>query len=80
MSYYDDRPKDLIQDTKDFLRSDYGRYVMSTIKEMSDGHLSGAANIDLPHPERYAAKYSALKEVTDFVNSPLDDDTPSQGN
>ena len=79
MSNYEDKPDDLIQDTKDFLKSEYGQYIVSTIEAMQQGYLSGATNVDLPHPERYAAKYSALKEVINLINSPLDDDTPTRG-
>lgn len=79
MKPYLDRPQDVLQDTKDFLKSEYGQYIVSTLREKADGHLAGASNIENPYPERYAAKYSALKEVLDLIHSPLDDDTPSQG-
>lgn len=76
---YEDKPDDLIQDTKDFLKSDYGQHIVSTLERMQEGYLSGAANIELPYPERHAAKYSALKEVCDLIYSPLDDNTPTHG-
>lgn len=76
---YDDREKDLIQDTKDFLKSEYGQHIVSTLEEMQQGYLSGAADIKAQYPERYAAKYSALKEVIDLIKSPLDDNTPAHG-
>lgn len=79
MSRYEEKPEDLIQDTKEFVRSDYGSHVMSILEAMCDGYLSRAADVELPHPERYAAKYSALKEVLDLIKSPLDDDTPTHG-
>lgn len=79
MTYYEDRPSDLLQDTKDFLKSDYGKYIVSTIEETMEGHLAGVANIKARYPERYAAKYSALKGVLELINSPLDDNTPSHG-
>lgn len=79
MSHYDTNPDDLAQDTKSFLKSDYGQHIVSTIKAMQQGYLSGASNMELPHPERYAAKYSALKEVIDLINSPLDDDISLRG-
>lgn len=80
MSHYDDRPNDLIQDTKDFLKSDYGNHIVSTLEETAQGYLAGAADIKARYPERYAAKYSALKEVLELIYQPLDDDTPTQGN
>lgn len=79
MSHYDDRPEDLAQDTKSFLKSDYGKYLISTLQEMAKGYLTSTADIRIEHPERYAAKYSALKEALDLIYQPLDDDTPSLG-
>lgn len=79
MSHYDDKPDDLIQDTKDFLKSDYGKHIVSTLQETAQGHLAEVANIKAEHPDRYAAKYSAYKEVLDLIHSPLDDHTPSLG-
>lgn len=79
MSHYDDRPEDLKQDAKDFLASTYGEYITSILKEMSEGALNKAADVLFPYPERYAAKYSAIKEVLNLLYSPLDDDTPSHG-
>lgn len=79
MSHYEDRPEDLVQDTKGFLKSEYGKYVVSTLRGMSDGSLSRAGNMEIPYPERYAAKYSAFKEVLELIYSPLDDDTPTHG-
>ena len=76
---YDERTDDLIQDTKVFLKSEYGTYLISTLQEMADGYLAGAADIRIEHPERYAAKYSAIKDVLNLIHSPLGDDTPSHG-
>lgn len=78
MTYYDDRPEDLKQDTKNFLNSEYGKYIMGIIEDMRSGHLSRAADVAIEHPERYAAKYSALKEVIELIHAPLDDSTPSR--
>lgn len=79
MSHYEDRPKDLIQDTKNFLESDFGKHIVSTLQETAKGHLASVADIRAEHPDRYAAKYSAIKEVLDLIYQPLDDDTPSLG-
>lgn len=79
MSYYDDRPQDLIQDTKNFLKSDYGKHIIDTLEAKATGHLANTCNIEHPYPERYAAKYSAIKEILEFIHSPLDDDTPPRG-
>lgn len=72
MTYYADRPKDLLQDTKNFLNSEYGKYIVSTLQEVAEGHLANAANMSIEHPERYAAKYSAVKEALNLIYAPLD--------
>jgi len=79
MSHYEDKPEDLVQDTKMFLNSDYGKHITTILKEKLEGHLAGAANIETPYPERHAAKYGAVKEVLDLIHSPLDDGTPTHG-
>jgi hypothetical protein len=79
MSYFDERPNDLVQDTKQFLESEYGKYLVGVIQDKCSGTLGAVADINVEHPERYAAKYSALKEVLDLIYSPLDDHTPSHG-
>jgi hypothetical protein len=79
MSQYLDKPEDLLQDTKNFLNSEYGQYIVSTLEDTANGHLANADNMECPYPERYLAKHSAIKEVLDLIKSPLDDDTPSQG-
>lgn len=71
MSYYDDRQDELIQDTKNFLESDYGKHIVTTLEETAEGHLSNVADVKTEHPERYAAKYSALKEVLELIHSPI---------
>lgn len=79
MSHYEDKPEDLVQNTKAFLDSDYGKHIVSTLEETAKGHLAKVADVTADHPERYAAKYSALKEVLELIHMPLDDDTPSHG-
>lgn len=79
MSHYDDKPEDLLQDTKAFLKSDYGQYITSILEEKALGYLANADNIEIAYPERYLAKHSAVKEVLDLIHSPLDDNTPSLG-
>jgi len=71
--------KDLQQDTKDFLGSQYGQYVTVTLSEIAEAYLSSAQNIEVEHPERYLAKYSAIKEVLTFINQPLDNDKSTRG-
>lgn len=77
MSRYPDKSDDLIQDTKNFLASEYGKYLVAILEEMAQGYLSGADNMECPYPERYLAKHSAVKEVLNLIQSPLDDSTPS---
>jgi hypothetical protein len=71
MSHYDTRPDDLVQDTKQFLESEYGKYVVSTLEEMQSGNLTNTADIKAEHPERWAARYSAVKEVLELIKSPV---------
>lgn len=79
MSHYDTRPEDLITDTKSFLKSDFGQYVMGILADKQAGFLSQASNMAAEHPDRYLAKYIAVKEVVDLINSPLDDDISPRG-
>lgn len=79
MSNYDKNPDELIQDTKEFVKSDYGQHIITTLQETAKGLLSNVADIKAEHPDRYAAKYSAYKEVLGLIYSPLDDDIPSLG-
>lgn len=68
---YEDRPKDLAQDAKAFLDSEYGKYVMDILDQKAEGHLARADDMETPYPERYLAKHSAVKEVIDLLNSPI---------
>lgn len=68
---YDDRPKDLTQDTQAFLNSEYGKHIVSTLEDMSVGYLAVADNMECPYPERYLAKHSAVKEVLDLIKQPI---------
>lgn len=79
MSHYDRNPKDLAQDTKQFLDSQFGRYFMETLGEMQQGSLSRASDINAMHPDRYLAKYNAVQEVVNFITSPLDDHISTHG-
>jgi hypothetical protein len=67
-------PENRRQDTKEFLRSQLGADIMSTLIETAEGHLSKGADMTEDYPERYIAKYAAVKEVIDLINQPLDDD------
>lgn len=79
MSHYTDKPEDLTQDTKEFLNSEYGKYLVPILEDLKQGYLSAASDMQHPYPERYLAKFSALKEVTDLILSPLDDSNPTHG-
>lgn len=79
MSHYDDRPEDLKVDTQNFITSDYGNYVMSTLEDMKQGILSNLTDMDAQYPGRYGAKYAMAQEIINFIKEPLDDDTPSRG-
>lgn len=71
MNYYDENPEQLSKDTRSFLSSNYGEYLMAIIEATADGHLSTARNMEHPYPDRYLAKNSAVKEVLDLIRQPL---------
>jgi len=75
----DYKEKDLIEDTKQFLQSQYGKYIVEILTEKSKGLLSLAAVIDTPYPERYLAKHSGVQEALDLFYLPLDDDLRAHG-
>jgi hypothetical protein len=79
MSDYVDRPKDIEHDRKEFVKGEYGVYILGILEEKAAGFLSHADNIDCPYPERYLAKHSAIKEVLNLFNQSSDDDTPTHG-
>jgi hypothetical protein len=79
MNRYEDNPKNLAADAKDFLNSEYGKHIVSILLETANGHLAKVADIKAEHPDRYAAKYSAIKEVLALLYQPLDDDIPPLG-
>lgn len=68
-----------MHDTKEFLKSEYGQHIVSTLQATAKGHLAGVADISAEHPDRYAAKFSAVKEVLELIYQPLDDDIPPLG-
>lgn len=79
MNPYSERLEDMRQDTKMFLESELGMHIMETLKTKLEGHLSNASDVSTEHPERHIAKYSAVKEIIEFIQSPLDDHTPTHG-
>lgn len=75
----DYKPEALKRDTKAFVASPYGTYLLDILEGMERGALSGVADISTPYTDRYAARYSIVKEIIDCIRQPLDDDTPSRG-
>lgn len=73
------KPDDLVQYTKAFIQSEYGSYLIDILQETAQGCLADVANIKTEHPDRYAAKYSAYKEVLELIHQPLEDSTPTHG-
>lgn len=76
MSEY--KADDLLQDTKQYMTSQLGAYHLDTLTQMLNGYLSAASNMESEHPDRYLAKYNALKEFETFILSPLGNDTPAR--
>lgn len=71
--------KNLKEDTRQFLNSEYGKYIMSTLSEMASGQLSSASDMSARYPDRHLAKYSGIKEAIELFNQPLDDDQRVRG-
>lgn len=67
----------IAQGALSYLRSDYGKYRMEILEGMIDGALSSATNPTEPYPDRYLARYAALKELKDSIQGDLESDTPS---
>ena len=78
MSYYDDRADELRQDTKAFLKSEFGKYVMEILDAKEQGLLSSIMNIKNPYIDRSASELRAIKEVKELF-TPLDDNIPLHG-
>jgi hypothetical protein len=78
MSHYGDNPKELAQDAKQFLSSQYGKYIMEILDAKEYGLISAVTNLENQHVDRYAAKLSAIREVKELLQ-PLDDDIPTHG-
>lgn len=76
---YAERPEDLKQDTKNFLLSEYGQYIMQILKDKSQGELVNVTNINETHVDRYAQRYAVIKEIVELIQQPLDDDTSPRG-
>lgn len=73
MSYLD-KPEDLLQDTKQFLKTEFGAYFMSTLKEMQANAISDASSVTQLNKEWHLAKYNAFQEVLNLIKQPLEDD------
>lgn len=78
MSYID-KPENILQDTKQFLRSELGSYLMGIFEDMRDGELASASSKAETNKEWCLAKYNAYQEVIQTILSPLEDDKPTRG-
>ena len=77
MKYVDDSQR-VANDALGYSRSEYGKYRMEILDGMIEGALSAATNPTQQFPDRYLARYTALKELKDSIISDLGSDTPSQ--
>lgn len=71
--------KNFVQDAQDFVTSQYGSYLLSVFEETAAGHLASAVNVSEEHPDRFLARYGAVKEMLETINQPLDIDKSSRG-
>ena len=68
---YTERPEDLMQDTKDFLKSEYGSYITDTLIEMQQNAILEASSVSQLNKEWHLAKYNALQEVLNLIKQPV---------
>lgn len=76
MNAYQNKPQQLAADAAHFVKSEYGKYRMDILDSMIEGALSAASSPLQQFPDRYIARYSALKELKESILSDFESDTP----
>lgn len=71
--------KNFVQDAQDFVTSQYGSYLLSVFEETAAGNLASAIDVSEAHPDRYLARYGAVKELLETIHQPLDNHKSSRG-
>lgn len=76
---YLDRPENVRVDTEQFLKTELGTHLMTTLDDMQTSFLKEATSVAQGSRDWYLAKHNAIQEVKDLILQPLDDDKPSRG-
>jgi hypothetical protein len=63
--------ENLVEDTKQFLSSEYGIYLMQILEDTAQGHMSKAKNVQEQSPIRSLDRATAVMEVIQTIKSPL---------
>jgi hypothetical protein len=66
------KPEELITDTKAFINSDYGKYIIEQLEAMQRGYEASAENPKELHPVRYLDRSVTIKEVLSLIYSPIE--------
>lgn len=77
MKKYSEDTQRVANDALGFSRTEYGKYRMEILDGMIEGALSAAINPTQQFPDRYLARYAALKELKDSILGDLESNIPS---
>lgn len=78
MTKYVNDSKRIAQDALGHQRSEYGKYRMEILDDMIAGALSAAVDPTQQYPDRYLARYGALKQLKESFESDLESGIPTQ--
>lgn len=65
--------EELLLQTRNFMQSEYGQYIMKTLDDMHTGKLANAQSVANDNPIRELDRAVGVKEVIKFIGSPLED-------
>lgn len=65
--------RNLRVEAKQFMQTDFGLMLVSTIEEKAEGYLAFARNANCQNPIRYLDRSSGLEEVLETIEQYLDD-------
>lgn len=57
--------------TEGFIKSEFGKYVMTALEGMQDNNLLSAQHPECTNPVRYIDRAAAIKEVIEFIRQPV---------
>jgi hypothetical protein len=64
--------EELLLQTRNFLQSEYGQYIMTTLTEMHSGKLANAQSVATINPIRELDRAVGIKEVIEMLHSPME--------